>query len=644
VAATLKQRFMLATLLVYLVTAAASYAALAWIAESIIGNLGTAFAEKQVQYSRAQSLSPLLREVALARKMADTPLLREWAAAEDDPDLRRRALAEMESYRRAFRDGSYFFAVHASGNYYFNDSQGSYAGNEKRYVLDPAAPADDWYFATIRRPQDTQINVNPDAHLKVTKVWVNVTMREGERVLGVLGTGIDLTSFIRGSVDGAQPGIENIFIDGSGAIQAHRDVSLIDFASLTKDPTQQATIFRLVDDESGRRSLAEAMRRLERDADGVETLFVAVDGHRHLVGLSHLSEIGWFAVTLIDLDVLMRQGRFLSVAILIGTALLAALLLTAVLFNRLVLDRVRRLESSARRIAANDYAVQLEAGPDDEIGRLTETFKRMAGMIRDYTATLESRVKAATAEYESANRKLAAQARKLIESNAELEQFSYVVSHDLRQPLRMVSGYLGLIQRKFADADDEELRTFLGFAVDGSKRMDRLIVDLLEYSRTGRSGMPLAPTSLQDVVTESLCYLGPMVADARADIMVADGLPEILGNRDELIRLFENLIGNAIKYRSPDRVPRIRIECRDGGDVWEILIRDNGIGIPADDIDRIFMVFQRSSGAGGCEGSGIGLSVCRKIVEHHGGHIRVESTVGQGSCFRLDFPRPPVAG
>jgi signal transduction histidine kinase len=636
---SLKRRFLLSTIAIYLATAFASYAALAWIADGIVVQLGTGFAERQVQLSRTQCLAPLLREVALARKMADSPLLRQWAAAENDHGLRKQSLAEMESYRRSFRDGSYFFALENSGHYYFNDAKGKYSGQELRYTLDPAKPADGWFFATLKGDSDYQINVNPDEHLQVTKVWINVLMREGGRVLGVVGTGIDLSTFIGDVVESNQAGTTNVFVDANGAIQAHKQVGLIDFASLTKAASEHATIYNLIDDESGRHALAESMQRLEHADGGVETLFLSVGGRRHLVGVAYLKEIRWFAITLIDLDVLMQQGRFLSVAILFGLALLVALFSIAVLLDRVVLARVSRLNASARDIAAGDYSVQLAAGADDEIGRLARNFQHMAEKVRHHTETLEQTVQATAAKYEDANRMLEDQTRELTRANSELEQFAYVASHDLRQPLRMVSSYLSLIERRLGAALDDEAKTFIGFAIRGAKRMDQLILDLLDYSRTGRDSKPSEPVALGDAVSDSLQILTAAIADAGAEVVVPDTLPTVMGYRGELTRLFQNLIGNAVKYRAADRRSRVEISCHKAGGEWEIAVADNGIGIATDGLERAFGVFQRLVPADAYEGTGIGLSVCKKIVEHHGGRIWIESELGSGSVIRFTLPR-----
>ena len=222
-------------------------------------------------------------------------------------------------------------------------------------------------------------------------------------------------------------------------------------------------------------------------------------------------------------------------------------------------------------------------------------------------------------------------------ANAELEQFAYVASHDLRQPLRMVSSYLGLIERRLNLDDDADLKDFFGFAVDGAKRMDRMILDLLEYSRTGRHEASFQPTRLSDVVTISLANLEVVVTEAEAAVEMIGDLPTVLGSQTELERLFQNLIGNAIKYRSSDRPIRVQIECYPDGGEWIVSVRDNGIGIAPNDRERAFMIFQRLVPQDAYEGTGIGLAVCKKIVESHSGRIWIEDGLDGGTsvCFSL---------
>jgi PAS domain S-box-containing protein len=223
-------------------------------------------------------------------------------------------------------------------------------------------------------------------------------------------------------------------------------------------------------------------------------------------------------------------------------------------------------------------------------------------------------------------------------SNAELEQFAYVSSHDLREPLRAITGHLQLLRRRLKDKLDGTEVESLEFAVDGARRMDALIRDLLDYSRIGHAAREMEDVDLGEIIADALANLSATMADCGAEVSPSTPMPHTHGNRMELTRLFQNLIGNALKYRSPDRMPKVELSAVRVGNAWEIAIKDNGIGIEPQYFDRIFMIFQRLHGRGEYEGTGIGLAVCRKIVDRHGGSIRVESTPGEGSTFTIVLP------
>ncbi len=223
-------------------------------------------------------------------------------------------------------------------------------------------------------------------------------------------------------------------------------------------------------------------------------------------------------------------------------------------------------------------------------------------------------------------------------SNAELEQFAYVASHDLRQPLRQLSSFVTLLCRDYGPALDDEGREMLDYVRSAAQRMDSLIVDLLEYSRIGRKERPFEPVSLDDVVAAALQDHSVQIQETGADILVTGPLPEVLGDRVELHRLVQNLLGNALKYCPADRAPRIRIQADRVAREWHLAISDNGIGIEEGQEERIFGIFQRLHGRGEYDGTGIGLAVCRKIAQHHGARIWVRSAAGQGSTFFVAFP------
>ncbi|MCX7181058.1 MAG: ATP-binding protein, partial [Proteobacteria bacterium] len=225
-------------------------------------------------------------------------------------------------------------------------------------------------------------------------------------------------------------------------------------------------------------------------------------------------------------------------------------------------------------------------------------------------------------------------------SNAELEQFSYAISHDMRQPLRMVSSYLKLLEEGISGKIDDEQREYFNFAIDGAKRIDSMMVGLLEYSRIGRKGEPLAWIESRTVLDEVLLFLQPAIAEAQADLRIQGDWPRILVSSDEILRLLQNLVGNAIKFRVAGRTPEITVTSETVGREWRVSIADNGAGIIPDQIGRLFQVFQRLHSHAAYEGTGIGLALCRKITEHHGGRIWAESRgVGQGSRFCIALPQ-----
>lgn len=228
----------------------------------------------------------------------------------------------------------------------------------------------------------------------------------------------------------------------------------------------------------------------------------------------------------------------------------------------------------------------------------------------------------------------------LARSNAELEQFAYAASHDLRQPLRAVNSYLTLIRRRLGPSLDGDLADFLAFAVDGALRMDAMIVALLDYARVGRGGEALEPVVLGEVVTEAQANLRVAISEARGTVTVAAALPTIRGHRLELVRLFQNLIDNAIKYVPAERSPEVTIGWAADGPAVVVWVADNGIGIDVADRERAFGVFQRLVSQDSYQGTGIGLALCRKIVEHHGGRIWIEDNPAGGSLFKMRFPAP----
>jgi PAS domain S-box-containing protein len=256
----------------------------------------------------------------------------------------------------------------------------------------------------------------------------------------------------------------------------------------------------------------------------------------------------------------------------------------------------------------------------DETGKTIKTY----GVNQDIT------------ERKKIEQELAKRNEELTRSNAELEQFAYVASHDLQEPLRMVASYTQLLARRYKDKLDDSANEFINFAVDGANRMQTLINDLLAFSRIGTRGKLFAPVNCQKVIAQAIHNLKLSIEESKATVNF-DQLPTVYADDQQLVQLFQNLIGNAVKYHS-DKPPLITISAKREDDDWIFSVNDNGIGIEPKYFERIFVIFQRLHGMHEYSGTGIGLAICKKIVTRHGGLIWVDSKPGDGTAFYFTLP------
>ena len=295
---------------------------------------------------------------------------------------------------------------------------------------------------------------------------------------------------------------------------------------------------------------------------------------------------------------------------------ISALMLAGVLTIPSLFHTIQRAAETLRR-ARDDLEIQVRQRTEE---------------LRDATANLSVELD----ERRRAEQQLARYTEELKRSNAELEQFAYVASHDLQEPLRMVASFTQLLGRRYRGKLDQDADEFIGYAVDGANRMQHLINDLLAYSRVGTRGKPLGPTDCNAVFQQARDNLAKAVEET-STIISQDPLPVVLGDEVQLLQVFQNLIANAIKFRGTEP-PQIRVSAHRQGPEWVFAIRDNGIGIAPEHQERIFSIFQRLHHRSEYPGTGIGLAICKKIVERHGGRIWVESQPGKGSTFYFSIP------
>ena len=327
-----------------------------------------------------------------------------------------------------------------------------------------------------------------------------------------------------------------------------------------------------------------------------------------------------------------RDGLAIAmVGVFIGLAVVLAFLVRSAVTRPL-----DKLAAACRRITEGNFDERIiPSGPRD--------LRSIAMDVENMRQRIVDELDAA----KSARSALDEQAEELRRSNAELEQFAYVASHDLQEPLRKVASFCQLLEKRYGDQLDERGAEYIGFAVDGAKRMQRLINDLLTFSRVGRLGATHTEVDLNDSLDTALGNVSTAIEESHAEVVRPEQpLPVIDGDPTLLAMLWQNLIANAVKFHKDGVPPRIVIECQSRTDSedaeWLFSVTDNGIGIGADFADKVFVIFQRLHGRDEYSGTGIGLALCKKIVEHHGGSIRVDTTYTEGTRFLFTLPATPT--
>jgi signal transduction histidine kinase len=332
-------------------------------------------------------------------------------------------------------------------------------------------------------------------------------------------------------------------------------------------------------------------------------------------------------------DAARRNGGTLVVLEIIAAVIVilagAVLLL---LLDRLVSRPVVELAEQIRGVADGDYERQITSAGSPELKGLADD---VDGMRRQIAAEL-SEVREARAQMQWINDQLKIQAEELTRSNRDLEQFAYVASHDLQEPLRKVASFCQLLQRRYAGQIDDRADQYIAFAVDGAQRMQRLINDLLAFSRIGRLTAGFTDVDLNRVLSEVKSQLEERAGED-GEIVWAD-LPTVEGEEPLLTNLFVNLIGNSLKFRRPDVPPVVTVSAERDGEQWRITVRDNGIGIEREFADKVFVIFQRLHARDAYEGTGIGLAIAKKIVEYHGGRIWLDLDVDEGTSINFTLP------
>lgn len=397
---SLGARLILIAVGLVLVAALATWQVFDRMINGVIEQWGTQVAEVQVRYDSARLLRPLEREIALARQMADSPIIQDLAHTPDNDNLFQNALAEMERFRGNFGANNYFIAYAHNGAYYYNNADNEFADQRLRYYLSEDDPDDAWFYRLIEQGRDIHLNVNPDTELNVTKLWIDVLMRDRvtNDILGIVGTGIDLETILAETVAIDQPGITTIFVDHGGAIQLYRDRNFIEYASLVKPEGQKNHLTQLISGSESRQHTLSLLETAKTTPGDIYTAFVSVENKRHLMGVVWLPSVGWYEVTLMDLDVIMPSSHFMPLLLTGISILMISIVLLHVAVRRFVLKPISQLEAAMQALKGGYYDSRELPKGNGEMARLIWHFRDMANTIQTHTNELESRVEARTAE------------------------------------------------------------------------------------------------------------------------------------------------------------------------------------------------------------------------------------------------------
>ncbi len=655
-------RLSLQTHFLLIIISALFLALVIWVAfnsttERMEEHIGARFSEKQVLYDKAHTLQPLIRKVALASQMANNAIIKQWAANEQNPQLHRQALAKIEILCQRFQCDSYFLALAQSGHYYSINFSGQYLDNttqskQMRYTLDTVKPADSWFYTAIKDRGDYLINVDSDVNLGVANIQINVPLRDGGKVLGVIGTTLKMTGQM---FDAPQSGVSSIFMDRNAIVQILRDVNHINFPNFIKPSGRKYSIDYLLDNPEDRAWVRHSIGQFKNNSSTMRkilyikgehylarssatTKFVHINGKRYLASITELPEVGWYDISLLDMSVLLPQHYFLEMWLAIGMAVLSLIAILLFSLHRLVLRPIAVLTAASDRIRQGNYADALPRKTRGEIGQLTEQFQAMCHAVYKTHNWMEGEIRKRTHQLIESKGVLKISLQMERNNRENLSNMLSIMAHEIRSPIAVISNTAQmlnvLVQSECPDLQpriEKIMREALQITVLMNKFFDEDRINMKCNELNLQTGdlnifcMKLTGT-LSENYSRSIRY-SPWSGDA---MLLADWY--LVGIA------IGNLIDNAIKYSPPDSDIDLSV-VQGKADTLCIEVTDQGPGIPPEIQQRIFIekFIRGDNQRSKIYGTGIGLYLSNWIAMLHGGYADVSSTQN-GNTFRICLP------
>jgi signal transduction histidine kinase len=603
--------------------------------EQLLERIGARFAVEQSLYDKARALQPLIRSMVSAKQSADNPLLKKWVASEHDPELYGQS---MEELRNRFGNTNYYVAIVKSGNFYYYDATRKHAGQPLRHTLNATDPDDAWIFDFIRSGGDHTIKVISNKKLGLIKLWIMVSIREGGKVVGVIGTGINLYDFTRNASNIHLPGITNMFIDHNADIQVYNDVTHFDFPTVPNLSEPEHVHLQILGATEGNQWLYQAIHKLDVSNHSVETEFVLINGKRYLAGLNAVPELGWYDLTLLDLSVLLPQVDFNKMVLAIFAGTLGLLAILAFSLHKLVLKPVSTLTDAVSRIRHGDFSSEPLEESSGEVRELISQFHHMASTIYSTQQWLEDEIKKRTRQLSDAQKILEISLHHERDARETQANLMALMAHEMRSPVAVISNTAQMLNM-LAKSDRPDLLPRIEKIMRSVTQLATLMDNFLteKWLDMDKQGLNRVTGDLNRFCAEAAetfveNYLRPIrfepwAGDARfcADWQLVQ------------IAIF-NLLDNARKYSSLDGEIRLKVlSCK--VDMLCIEVSDQGMGIPSDLQPHVFEKFARGRHEVDIQGSGLGLYLVNWIARFHGGYTEVSSIEGKGSTFLMCLPK-----
>lgn len=541
------------------------------------------FVKKQIVFDKYRTLLPILREVALAKKMAKHPAIIAMAL-NDDIQSRQKGIAALESFRLKFHNRNYFAGFVKSGHYYFNDYANSRSKNELVYTLSEKKVNDQWFFKAITLETEYQINVDKDTVTGVTKVWINVLLRHDDQTIGIIGTGLDLDKFLKESVDIDQEGVHNIFVNKDLAIQLEKDRSNIDYASLTKKEGEHLSLSMLFENKEDVAPIKAALETfaMANDKDQITTFWMTFEGKKQLVGIAYLKELDWYNISFLEAKELMLLEPY-EIVIILSMLFLLSITALSFLYKVILLNPINQLKEAQTH--AKDEAIR---------------------------------------------------------SNHAKSDFLANMSHEIRTPM---SGIIGMTRLALDTKSTADQRNYLKNIKLSADSLLGLLNDILDLSKIEAGQLLIGnndfnlPAMLDNII--SMMTFAAEEKGLELNLQYeASNLPLFVkGDELRLRQILVNLIGNSIKFTDTGLVTlKVTSENREDNQLeLHIIVIDSGIGIPADKKETIFSSFSQGDPSTSRKfgGTGLGLTISKQLVELMNGRIWIENNKDQGTTFHF---------